>query len=310
MNAEVALTTKRPEPPKADFAFEIDFVRGEGSPSRVFIALQEFIRASESLDSELITSIDSNVETVMVLEDIEAGSIKVWLRNLLRATEDDALKGLDWKPAVGKYLVRAKYAVLRWIDDDKLPKDLPSLRREIQDLARETDVRHLPDYTPPSPKVLLEAVRNYQQAKEHLHKSDVAKFISRESELEMNLTVRFEVADIEALAVKETITSPPTQLILAVKKPDYLGDSKWELRHGRRTVSAKLEDSEWLKLFQGREVDVRPGDALKCEVVIENLYGHDNELIAERYTVTRVLDVLVDRYRQSALFGPDDNPSR
>lgn len=301
MSVEITLTRRRPEPPKADFAFEIDFVRGQGSPSRVFIALQTFIRACERLDRELITTIDSNIETVMVLEDIEAGSIRVWLRNLLMSTDDEAIKSLDWKPAVGKYLVRAKYAVLRWTNTGA-PKDLPSLAREIQDLARETDVRHMPDYSPPTPKALLDAIRDFESVKELLVKGDVAKIISDDGNLEMNMTVRLDVEAIEALAVKETIRSPATLMILTVKKPDYLGDSKWELRHGKRTVSAKIEDENWLRRFQNRGVDVRPGDALKCEVIIELLYGHDNELLMERYTVTRVFDVLADSYRQVSLF--------
>ncbi len=37
--AEIILTTKKPEPPKADFAFYIDFKRGEGSASRVRTAV-------------------------------------------------------------------------------------------------------------------------------------------------------------------------------------------------------------------------------------------------------------------------------
>ena len=45
----------------------------------------------------------------MVLEEIETGSIKIWLGNQLNRVDDDALKKLDWKPLVGKYLVRAKY---------------------------------------------------------------------------------------------------------------------------------------------------------------------------------------------------------
>jgi hypothetical protein len=118
MAAEITLTTVAPEPPAADFAFEIDFKNGEGSPSRVFLAINDFIRGCEKLDAELAHTIDNNIETVLVLEDIEAGSIKVWLRNTLRAVEDDALKTLDWKPLVGKYLVRAKYVVLRWLDDE------------------------------------------------------------------------------------------------------------------------------------------------------------------------------------------------
>ena len=39
--AEITLTTKKPEPPEADFAFYIDFKRGEGSASRVFSATHD-----------------------------------------------------------------------------------------------------------------------------------------------------------------------------------------------------------------------------------------------------------------------------
>jgi hypothetical protein len=310
MAAEISLRTTAPEPPPADFAFEIDFKYGEGSPSRVFLAINDFIRGCEKLDAELAQTIDSNIETVLVLEDIEAGSIKVWLRNALRATEDDALKKLDWKPLVGKYLVRAKYVVLRWLDEEATvdKKSLLTLARSLQAIAAETDVKYLPDYQPPPPKALIEAARDFEAVKSHLSSGDRAFYVPRDgAPLELNLSVRWDVEDIEAMAVKETVMFPAAQMILAVKKPDYLGDSKWDLRHGRRSISARIEDHSWLRRFQSREVDVRPGDSLRCEVQIENLYGFDNELLSERYTVTRVLEVLENRYHQIDFLRDDEN---
>ncbi len=300
-DAVLTLTDRMPKPPKADFAFEIDFQRGVGPASRVFSATHEFIKACEALDAELVQSIDASIETVLILEDIEAGSIKTWLRNALTAAEDDALKSLDWKPLVGKYLVRAKYAVIRWIDDDSAPRSLPELRREIQLIAAETDVRHLPDYAPPSPLALINAVRDFQSVKERLLPGDRALLLTHDGNIEMNLSVSLPIEDIEALAVSRTLESPASEMILAVKKPDYLGTSKWELRHGKRTISAKIEDDEWLGRFQGRQVDVRPGDALQCIVKVEMLYGFDNELIMERYTIERVTDVLALRYQADEL---------
>ena len=123
-DATITLTDKRPAPPRSEFAFEIDFKRGVGPASRVFTATHDFIKACESLDAELVKSIDSSIQTVLVLEDIREGSIKTFLRNMLEATDDDALKSLDWKLQVGKYLVKAKYAVLRWSDDDSFLRGL------------------------------------------------------------------------------------------------------------------------------------------------------------------------------------------
>ena len=63
------------------------------------------IRALQGLDATLVGAIDTKIEPVMVLEEIESGSLIIWLRNILTAADDEALKKLDWKPAVGKYLV-------------------------------------------------------------------------------------------------------------------------------------------------------------------------------------------------------------
>lgn len=309
--ATMTLTDKEPRSPKADFGFEIDFQRGVGPASRVFTATRDFIRVCEALDDELVRSIDSSIETVLVLEDIESGSIKTWLRNALTATEDDALKTLDWKPLVGKYLVRAKYAVIRWIDDDSAPRSLPDLRRELQQIAQETDVRHLPDYTPPSPGALIDAVKGFQGVKDSLLPGDKARLLSDDGSIPFDLTVTLNIEDIEALAVARSIEVPPAEMILPVKKPDYLGSSQWELRHGKRNIYARIEDLGWLGRFQNRQEDVRPGDALRCEVQIEYNYGFDNELISERFTVLKVLEVLVNRVEplQLPFEDEDDNPS-
>lgn len=308
MSAQVTFSMSPPEKPKADFVFEIDFVRGAGSASRVFVAIQEFIQTCERLDSALVGSIDSNIQTVMVLEDIEAGSIKTYLRNVLTAADDEAIKKLDWRLAVGNFLLRAKYAVLRWADDNTSIKSLPELGREIQKLAIDTDVRHLPAYNPPSPRALLDAVRDFQHVKEHLIEGDRATFVSDAGAIEMDLSVRWDIEAIEQFAIRETIRHPVTLMVLVVKKPDYLGASKWEFRHGARTIAAKIEDTTWLTRFQNREIDVRPGDALRCRVQIEHLYGHDNELIGERYTVEKVEEVLLDRYKQANLFDDNERP--
>lgn len=304
--ATLTLSDKPPSSPRADFGFEIDFERGVGPASRVFTATHDFIKACEALDDELVKSIDSSIETVLVLEDIESGSIKTWLRNSLSAVDDDGLKSLDWKPLVGKYLVRAKYAVIRWIDDDTMPRNLPDLRRELQMIAADTDVRHLPDYTAPSPGALVKAVQDFQSVKDRLLPGDRATMLTDEGDIEFNLSIKLNVDDIEALAVAQTIINPPAEMILPVKRPDYLGDSKWELRHGKRNISAKIEHQHWLRLFQNRQIDVRPGDALRCIVQVETLYGFDNELLNERYTVIEVKEVLMNRFEMLDLPFDDD----
>ena len=65
-----------------------------------------------------------------------------------------------------------------------------------------------------------------------------------------------------------------------------------------------IEDVKWLAEFQGRKIDIRPGDALRCKARIEMAYGFDNELIAERYFIEEVLAIVECAY-QHPLFNVD-----
>ncbi len=170
--AQIKITDTPPEEPEADFALVIDFKKGESSPTRVFSSATNFIEAFQSIDRILVKSVDSSITPVMMLEDVELGSLKIWLKNSLNSTDDQALKELDWRPAVGKYLVRAKYMILSWIDDDAVPKSLPELRKNLTQLASETDVRRLPDYAPPDPEGLINAAQQIQTAKDILGEKD------------------------------------------------------------------------------------------------------------------------------------------
>lgn len=291
--ARLTASIKRPEDPgDADFALIVDFKKGVSSPTRVFLATADFIRAFESLDHALVKSIDSNIIPVMMLEDVEIGSLKIWLKYALRSTDDEALKSLDWKPAVGKYLVRAKYMFLRWLESDTSPRSLPDLRKEIGSLAKETDVRQLPDYSLPDAAELIEVAQQVQKVKNRLGDEDKIYIENEGEQMEIGIEIRSDIDELAKMSTKETITSPASAMILAVKKPDFLGNSKWEFRHGKRTISASIADERFLSDFQGRRRDVRPGDAIRCLVATEMSYGFDNELISESFTVVEVVEVL------------------
>jgi hypothetical protein len=58
-------------PPKADFAIVIDFARDEANPQRIFQAADALITAFQEFDRMLVKSIDSSIEPILILEDIE-----------------------------------------------------------------------------------------------------------------------------------------------------------------------------------------------------------------------------------------------
>lgn len=279
---------------KADFCIEIDFKKESEAPSRVFRALSDLIDAFHSLDIDLAQSVDSQIEPILLLEDIQIGSIKTWLRYILNAVEDDALKNLDWKPAVGKYLVKAKYLMINFLSGkteitDR--KQIEYLNGELLKLAQDTNVRHIPAYSPLPPQKLLQHIEQMTLATTSLTEEDKVRYITKDEEIPFNLSFRIVPEAIEDLLTRETIEST-LEMILKVKKPDYLGESKWEFRHENRTIHVKILDAEWLADFQTRKVDVRPGDSIRAKVRIITKYGYDFNVVSIHYEIKEVLAVI------------------
>lgn len=102
--------------------------------------------------------------------------------------------------------------------------------------------------------------------------------------------------NISSEAIQELLThkvvKSDAELILRVKKPDYLGQSMWDLHYNGKTIQVKILDWGWLHKFHSRQIDLRPGDSLKAKVEVELWLDHDNGLVAEHYTVIEVIDVI------------------
>jgi len=296
---------------KADFCIEMEYERESENPSRVFRSMFELIDSFQEIDKNLVTSIDVNIEPILLLEDIEAGSIKVWLRNVLKLIPDDAAYGLDWKPIVGQYLVRAKKAMVDFLGEKTTitnADEIKPLEDEIYELAEKTKVRWLPAYTRIPPKQILEGIQKISQSLSHLTKGDRANYIVPDEPVsEFNLTFYIAPESIEDLLAKETLTSE-SEMLLKVKKPDYLGESMWDMRHGIGVIQVRILDKEWLDKFQDRRINILPGDSLRAKVQIINKYDTDNELISTHYDATKILEVIsTPNHEQLDLFKEGDN---
>jgi hypothetical protein len=81
-------------------------------------------------------------------------------------------------------------------------------------------------------------------------------------------------------------------MTLLVKKPDYLGHSKWEFKHGERALDARILDLEWLARFQSGQIDLKPGDALQAVVKSVIATGFDGAVVDTQHEVLKVLGVV------------------
>lgn len=114
--------------------------------------------------------------------------------------------------------------------DIKGVQEIEELEKDLLQLAEETDVRLLPAYEPVPREKLIRSIEKINTALAPLNDNDKAEFISNEGTVEFNLSLYIAPETIEDLITADIIESS-VQMIIKVKKPDFLGTSQWEFRH-------------------------------------------------------------------------------
>lgn len=276
------------------FELVVEFKRDSGDPSRVFKTMTGLIESVQSLDQHLSYSVGPSVKTTLVLQGIQASSLKAKLKNIIEEIPDEALKQTEIKPILGHFLVKAKHRVIDWCSDRKQVADkdeIKQLQSEIKQLAQETDVKQLPAYAEPDTESLLIDINSIRNALQNLEADDYARYESEEGVSKFNKQMEISAEIIREVMTREKLISE-SEKILKVKKPDYLGFSMWSFKYQGRSIEVKILDDEWLKAFHLKEVSVLPGDSIRALVKEEVLYGYNNEVIHTNYEALKVVDIL------------------
>jgi hypothetical protein len=301
---------RRPRDPD-EFGIEINYRPNSDAPSRVFRTMAALIEGFQEIDGFLVGSIAKGLKPSLLLEDIEAGSLRAWLRNQLELVDDDTLKSGEIKKIVGVYLVRAKRIFIEWEKKHpkiESPKEIEELRQQILDEAARTDVLQIPAYLPLPSTDIVRSIELISEATKTLGDGDSVVYLSAEPATEFNRSFDATPELLLNLLAKETIVGNDV-MILVIKRPDFLGDARWDFRWDRHPFEAKIGDVEWLGRFRNGDVFIHPGDALRCSVRSTIRYGFDGEVVDKNYEITEVLEVIhALRPLQGDLFIPQGGP--
>ena len=287
--------------PQSDIVLKIDFKEGVGSAARPFQIAADLIRALEGLDATLVNSVDSSIDTALIVEDLQKSSIKVFLRNVLEAVDDDGLKTMDWKPMVGRYLVKAKYAAIRWLDEER-PK-LEDLTEKVAMLANDVDIHHIHAPAPPNPTRLLQSLDHLQTVKQSFRGGEGLTITLDESEYSVDLTRTWVPSEAVEAPPGEMELVAEQQTILVVRKPDMLGKTTWQFRIGKKNLTLPVEDEPWLSGYHAREVAILPGDALQVILKTVSKFSDRGELTESRQVITKVIRVIPQPGKLPDLLG-------
>jgi hypothetical protein len=224
-------------------------------------------------------------ETVAVLEEVSKRSLSLWLR--VQAT-DGALAAASDASSL-KFLARGTLAIIAWMDGSPTLQ-LADLQQAIRVLAWGTSITTTAHPVLPSSSELVDAVIAWQRAKGGFAPGDAVRIITNNGSAELDLSKR--IAEPRTLLLSRKLVNHSADMIFVVEMPDYQATGQWLLKHGETRTTAVAEPGTLLDKFYHRELDIRPGDALRCKVDWETSYGPDHEVLAERYRIVEIVEIL------------------
>jgi hypothetical protein len=252
----------------------------ELAPARL---VQDAVEASYRA---LAGSIQLQLETVAVLEEVSKHSLSLWLR--VRTSGDGALvPGSD--DSLLKFLARGTLAIIAWMGGSPTLQ-LADLQQAIRVLAWGTSITTTAHPVLPSSTHLINAIVAWHRAKGGFGAGDSVRIITNNGSAELDLNK--QIAEPRTLLRARTLVNHAADMIFVVEMPDYQATGQWQLKHGNTRTTAASEPGTLLDKFYRRELDIRPGDALRCKVDVETSYGPDHEVLAERHRIVEILEVL------------------
>src|SRR6476469_4548298 len=230
----------------------------------------------------LAGSAQVELETMAVVEQTSKRSLSLWLRAQARGAGDvDA--------SLLKFLARGMLAIIAWMDGSATLQ-LADLQQAIRVLAWGTSITTTAHPVLPSSSELVSAIAAWQKAKDALAGGNSVRIVTNNGSTRLDLGKRIE--EPRTLLLSRKLVYHSADIIFVVEAPDYQATGQWQLKHGDTRTTAVAEPGTLLDKFYRRELDIRPGDALRCRVDFETSYGPDHEVLAERYRIVEILEVL------------------
>ena len=234
----------------------------------------------------LAGTVPVQLETVAVLEEVAKRSLSIWLR---AGPSGDGMLADSPDASPLKFLARGTLAMIAWMDGSPT-LELGDLQQAIRVLAWGTSITTTAHPVLPDSSKLVGAISAWQNAKAQLHAGDSVRIITNNGSAKLDLDKRIE--EPRTLLLSRKLVNHSADIIFVVEMPDYQASGHWQLKHGETRTTAIAQPGTMLDKFYRRDLDIRPGDALRCRVDIETSYGPDHEVLAERYRIIEILEVL------------------
>lgn len=115
---------------EGELAIVVDYQPGRTGAIELLQGAAGLVDAIDRLDRLLLSSIDTSLEPVSVVNDITHGSLRILLARVLRSIPDESIQTLEWREWIGALPVHGKHRLLQ-----SVAADGPELGRVLEELA-------------------------------------------------------------------------------------------------------------------------------------------------------------------------------
>ncbi len=278
-----------------DFQIHLEFQKDSRRPERVFQSMSNLTLALKHFDILLAGSINREIQSHILLSDIKGGSIRSFFSSILKNIDDDDLRNINLHRIIGKFLVMGKHKVLN--ETNRLEKiesinDVTALIKIVENLKQEYEIYNSIRAKPISHRELLKILQEISNSIQYLDNKDSIVIIGEGQTTPFNKNFIITEEDIDTILTKKSDTVRDT-ISLMVKKPDYLGSSKWLCRSTEgQMMEIKILDKEWLGDFQKAQKILLPGDSIQAIVETRIDYDYQGNELNLDHSLIEVLDII------------------
>lgn len=279
-----------------EYEIKLDFEPGNNNPENLYKAMISAFKYLQESDDILSRTLSKENKVTMSLMSIKEGSLRNFIRTRTECPEQELqTNDQDLEQRVKKYFMEGKKAITQGLlamDQITDEKQLQNIITSIKQAAIDANVISEPFYTLPSVEEIKDLAIVAEESANSLDSNSKITYIEegqKPIELPKKLSVSKELlSDVDE---RKTVNSE-RMIVLKVKKPDFLGDSRWEMKHGSHRIVCKITDDKWIDKFKNKEVLVFPGDSLECRVILIEEYNVKGDLIKTEYIIMEVINVI------------------
>jgi len=270
---------------EGEIALEIHYAPGRTQALALLRGAMEMVASLDKLDRVLLSSVNSSLEPVSIINDVRHASLKLLLARALRHVPDEYVENLDYKKIIGHLLVLGKHKLLSACSKGA---DAPEVQKCLVEL--EPEYKKVPDlvgYAPPQVADVMEALDEIENARA-LMPDD--KILIQTEYGDIDFPARNTPAPQEAQAAR-TITNDGNELF-KIRSLDLLGDTQWTIIRNNRLVRATILHKNWLADYHARKFSILPGDALMCAFQEAVTYDKEGNEIKRALAIIEVKEII------------------